>query len=144
MKRFICLLFVLVLIPIVSFSSDIDPIIGSWYIMLDYNEIPPTADSAGKEYMLFVIIFDETGNISCVTAESLENIGLYANGSILGTWSNNDGKYIVNMIGVGSNSAEFSDDRLLLQMTPTVWYSMQRLNKGSWYTDIIVRPLVNQ
>ena len=140
MKRLIALILAIVLFPVVSLSEEPDPIVGAWYIMLDYNEIPVSAETAGKDFMFYIVFFDEDGKISGVSGESLETTGLYANGSGVGSWSNVDGKYTVNMIGVGSNSAELSGDRLFLQMLPNVWYSMQRLNMGSWYSDIVSIP----
>lgn len=139
MKRFFCLLAVLVLLPFAVIAEEADPIIGTWYIMLDYTEYPQTAETNGKNYMLYILVFEESGTISGVSAESTNTTGLYGSASAVGTWSNDNGKYTVNLIGVGSNSAEFDNDRLLVQMTPNVWYSMQRMNKGNWYTDLIIR-----
>ena len=139
MKRLLCLFLALVLFPVVSLADDPDPIVGAWYIMLDYKDIPASTETAGKDFMFYILFFDEFGTVSGVSGESLESTGLYANGSGLGNWTKSGEKYTVNMIGVGETSAELSGDRLLLQMLPAVWYSMQRLNMGSWFSDIIVR-----
>ena len=139
MKKLFCLLLILLFVPLVSFSESADPILGAWYIMLDYTEYPVTAETENKNYMFYIMIFEENGTVSGVSGENLKTTGLYAYGSSVGTWSNDNGKYTVNMIGVGSNSAEFDGDRLLVQMTTNVWYSMQRMNKGGWYTDLIIR-----
>ena len=139
MKKLFCLLLVLLLVPFSTFADDPDPIVGAWYIMLDYTEYPQTADTENKNYMFYMMIFEENGTISGVSGESLKTTGLYASGSAIGTWSNDNGKYTFNMIGVGSNAAEFDGDRLLVQMTTNVWYSMQRMNKGNWYSDLIIR-----
>lgn len=140
MKKLITIILILaLLLPAAAPAEQQDPILGAWYIMLDYSEYPATAESAGKKYMLYIMIFEEDGTISGISGESLETTGLYANGSAIGTWQNNGGAYTVNMIGVGSNAAEFSGDRLLVQMTGNVWYSMQRMNWGGWYTDLVFR-----
>jgi len=140
MKKLLALILILVFLPVVSFADDPDPIVGAWYIMLDYNEIPVSAETAGKEFMFYIVFFDESGTISAVSGESLTSTGLYASGSAIGTWSKSGEKYTANMIGIGSNSAEISGDRLYLQMMPNVWYSMQRFHMGSWYSDIVVIP----
>lgn len=127
-------------LPLSQNPTGKDPIIGSWYIMLDYKEAPQTGETAGKNYMLYIMIFEESGTISAISGESLESSGLYANGSAVGTWSKDeDGRYTVNILGLGSNKAEISGDRLLVQMTQDIWYSMQRMNMGGWYTDMILR-----
>ena len=103
-----------------------------------------SASTIKRARMLYIIIFEESGTLSGISGVSLEGSGLTANGSSIGTWSKDGDKYIVNMVGVGSNSAMFFGQNLLVQMLPTVWYSMQRMNLGSWYTDIIVRPSANE
>ena len=143
MKRLLCLLLALVLFPVVSLADDPDPIVGAWYIMLDYKDYQ-VPETAGKNYMLYIMIFEESGVLSGISGESLEGSGLIANGSSIGTWSKDGDKYVINMIGVGSNSAMFFGRNLLVQMLPTVWYSMQRMNLGSWYTDLVVVPQTNE
>ena len=139
MKRFFCLLFVLFLLPIVSFADNQDPIVGAWYIMLDYREGPQTAETIGKTYMFYILFFEESGSISAVSGEATELTGLIASGSRVGQWINENGKYTLNIVGIGTTPAEFSDDRLLVQITTNIWYSLQRMNFGGWYTDMVVR-----
>ena len=139
MKKLITLLLILALLMPATVLADPDPIIGAWYIMLDYREYPETEQTAGKNYMMYIMIFEESGTISGVSAESAQDTGIAAACSAIGTWTNSDGKYTVNLIGIGSNSAEFIEDRLLVQMTQNVWYSMQRMNLGSWYSDLVYR-----
>jgi len=140
MKKLITIILAMALIlPTAAPAEDKDPIIGAWYIMLDYRDIPETPESAGKNYMIYIMIFDDSGSITGITAEDIQNSGMVAQGAAIGTWSKTDDGYTVNMIGVGSNRAEFSDDRLLVQMVQNVWYSMQRLNMGSWYNEIVIR-----
>ena len=137
MKRFICLLLVCLLFPLVSIADDPDPIVGAWYIMLNYKEYP-TAETEGKNYMIYIMICNEDGTIDGISAESNQS-GLTANGSGIGKWENRDGTYAISIIGLGRNPAEFSGDRLLVQMTENIWYSMQRMYFGDWYSDLVVR-----
>jgi len=140
MKNLFCVLLIVALIlPSACFADDPDPITGAWYIMLDYSEYPQSPETNGKNYMFYILVFEESGTISGMSAESTVTTGLFGSASAVGTWSNVNGKYTVNLIGVGSNSAEFDNDRLLVQMTPNVWYSMQRMNKGDWYSDLVIR-----
>ena len=138
MKKLLCLLLVFLFVPVFSFA-DPDPILGAWYIMFDYSEYPASPQTASKNYMIFIIVFEENGVISGISGESTDAAGLTASGSAIGTWKNENGSYTLNIVGVGSNSGEFSGDRLLVQMAPNVWYSMQRLNLGDWYTDLVIR-----
>ena len=138
MKKLIAIILILaLLLPAAALAAD--PIEGAWYIMLDYDDGPQTAETADKDYMFYIMIFEPSGTISGVSCEASKTTGLFANGSAVGTWSNNGGKYTVNVVGIGSNTAEFSGDRLLVQMTENVWYSMQKMNMGGWYTDLMFR-----
>ena len=116
-----------------------DPIIGAWYIMLDYRDGPQTAETIGKTYMLYVLVFEESGAISAVSGESTDITGLTAAGSRVGQWVNENGKYTLSIVGIGTTPAEFSGDRLLVKVTTNIWYSMQRMNLGGWYTDMVLR-----
>lgn len=133
------LLIVCMLVPAVAFADDQDPITGAWYIMLDYREGPQTSQTIGKTYMIYVLFFEESGSISAVSGEIMEATGLTASGTRVGTWVNSNGKYTVSIVGIGTYPAEFSGDRLLVQVTSSAWYSMQRMNVGNWYTDIVMR-----
>ena len=139
MKKLLSVVLLLCLLIPAACAEEQDPITGAWYIMLDYSEYPATAETAGKDYMLYIMIFEPSGRISAVSGESLQTTGLYAYGSTVGTWEKNGDAYTVSLIGVGINSAEFSGDRLLVQMTENVWYSMRRMDLANWYTDMIIR-----
>ena len=140
MKRIISVLLIICIVfPVCSFADDQDPIVGAWYIMLDYREGPQMAETAGKTYMFYILFFEGSGNISAVSGEATESFGLTASGSRVGQWVKENGKYSLSIVGIGTNPAEFSGDRLLVQVTTNVWYSMQRMNLGGWYTDMIVR-----
>ena len=137
MKRLITIILILAMLLPAAALADPDPIVGAWYVMLDYRQ-SPTPDYTGKTYMLYIMIFEEDGAISCISGEHLAT-GLYASGSTIGSWKNESGKYSVRVIGIEPGYAEFSEDRLLVQMTTNVWYSMQRMNMGDWDKELVIR-----
>ena len=137
MKKLITVLLILSMIMPAAALADSDPIVGAWYIMLDYRE-SPVPDYTGKSYMLYIMIFEEDGAISGISGEHLAT-GLYASGSTIGSWKKENGKYSVNVVGVAPGYAEFSENRLLVQMTTNVWYSMQRMNMGDWDKEMVIR-----
>lgn len=138
MKKLITIILVLAVILPAAAVADQDPILGAWYIMLDYSQYP-APETAGKNYMFYIMIFEESGIITGVSGESAQGTGLTVSGGTIGSWVNNGSNYTINMIGIGSNAGEFSGDRLLVQMTANVWYSMQRMNMGDWYKDMVIR-----
>ena len=139
MKKLTAVILILVLILPAIAVADPDPIVGAWYIMLDYTQYP-SPDAVGKEYMFYIMVFEEDGTISCVSAESTQDSGLTASGGTMGAWVNNgDNKYIISVLGIGTNKGELEGDRLFFQVTGNVWYSMQRMNMGDWYKDMVIR-----
>lgn len=139
MKRFIVLLLVFVLCVPYAVANNADPIVGGWYVMFDYRDLPASAETAGKNYMFYLLFFESDGTINGVSGENLQNTGIYANCSSLGTWSNNNGVYTVNVVGLGTSNPTIENDRLIFRMIDTIHYSMRRLECGSWYTDILYR-----
>lgn len=139
MKRFIVLLLVVVLCVPYAVADNADPIVGGWYVMFDYRDLPASAETAGKNYMFYLLFFESDGTINGVSGENLQSSGIYANCSSLGTWSNNNGVYTVNVVGLGTSNPTIENDRLIFRMIDTIHYSMRRLECGSWYTDILYR-----
>lgn len=137
MKKLLCVLLIIaLLVPVMAFADD--PIVGAWYVMFDYKDYPQSAETAGKNCMLYMLFFDQSGVISGLSAEYADT-GWTASASVVGTWSNSDGTYTVNLIGIGSFPAEFSNDRLLVKIAENAWYSMRSMEWSNWYTDIILR-----
>ena len=139
MKRFLSLF--LVLIFCISFSSaeEKDPIIGAWYIMLDYEQGPSSPESSDKNYMIYVLFFDEDGTVNALSGEELKSTGFYCQGSPVGKWSNDKGSYTVSIMGFGTDNPTIENDRLLFKVIDSVYYSMHRLDMCDWYTDIVYR-----
>lgn len=141
MKKLLCLILALaVLIPAAALAADPDPIVGAWYLTLDYRET--SSDDpiiAGKKYMVYILIFDESGTVYNMVAESNKNLGFYGSCSTAGAWVQSGGTYVVSLSNIGTCSPTIEDGRLIIRMTENVWYSMRRLEPGSWTDDLIVR-----
>ena len=88
MKRLITIILILSLAVPAAAVAETDPIVGGWYIMLDYHDMPyeDTSLTSGKNYMIYMLFFEENGSISGFSGESLQSIGFYGSGSTLGTW----------------------------------------------------------
>ena len=142
MKKLITLILILALfLPAAALAADPDPIVGGWYVSFDYRDSPYKDPSIeGKDYMFYILFFQDDGLISGVSGEHLTESGLTANAAGLGKWSNENGVYTASIIGLGSINPVFDGDRLLVEMASSVYYSMRRLEIGSWYTDLVIRP----
>ena len=139
MKKLLAIILILALLLPAAAMAAMDPIVGVWYIMLDYGEYPDPS-TEGKDIMFYVLLFDSKNVISAVTYERNKDGTMAAQAANMGTWSkNDDGTYTTNMIGAGTLKAVMNGDRLEVQMLEKIWYSMQRMNFGSWYTDILSR-----
>ena len=142
MKKLIAIIMIIaLLLPATVLADNPDPIVGAWYIMLNYNDMPyeDKSGSEGKNYMIYVMIFEDTGAISGISGESLQGIGFYGSGTPIGTWVNAGGKYTASVTGIGVINPAIEGDRLIVQMTTNVYYSMRRIEMGSWEDDLIIR-----
>jgi len=138
MKKLITIILIMALaLPALALAEP-DPIVGAWYMLIDYSRYP-FPEMQGKNYMIYVLIFEESGIISGISGESAQGDGLTASGSTLGAWVKNGDSYTVSMIGIGNNKAEFHGDRLHVQMLDNIWYSLQRMDFSDYYTDVIVK-----
>lgn len=142
MKKLIAVALILALLLPAFALAEPDPIVGAWYVMFNYDDIPYTADVGGREYMLYILFFEDDGTVSGATIEALEDNTFSANASVIGKWSSKNGVYNVSIIGMGESTAELKEDRLIIAAYESVYYSMQRINWSSWYTDLIVKPTV--
>lgn len=140
MKKLITITLILaMLMSAAALAETPDPIVGAWYLMLDYSNAPQTGETKDMKYSVLVMIFEEDGTLSCLSGDSTKTNGLTGQGAAVGTWQKNGGAYTVNIIGSGSNRAELKDGRLLVEIMQYTWYSMRPLECGSWYSDIVVR-----
>ena len=136
MKKLIAVILILaLLLPAAALAAD--PIMGAWYIMLDYSAYP--ADSGGKSLLLYVLLFDNQGKVFATTTEIMMDNTVNSLGDCVGEWSNNDGVYTVSLIGIGTSNPTIEDDRLIIKMYENIHYSMRKLDFGSWYTDLVMR-----
>lgn len=140
MKKLITITLILaLLLPVAVLAEAPDPIVGAWYMMLDYRQGPQTAETKGKKLMILIMIFEEDGTLSWITSDSDETNGIVVQGETVGTWSRNGNNYNVNIIGTGTNRAELTDDRLLVEVMQNAWYTMRPMELGSWYSDVVFR-----
>lgn len=140
MKKLLSLLLVLaLLLPAASALCDDDPIVGAWYVMFDYKTYPDQSSVVGKDRMIYILFFEPDGTIIGMTMDKPVTGDADLQYDVLGTWTNSSGSYSLSIIGMGTSGAQFSGDRLEVQMMSNVWYSMQRMNMSDWYTDLIVR-----
>lgn len=137
MKRLITIILIITLAVPAAVIAEQDPIVGGWYIMFDYHDMPYTDPSAdGKNYMIYTLFFEESGTIAGFSGESTQNIGFLGSGATYGTWQKDGDVYTVNLFGIGASHPVISNGRLYIQVM-NVYYSMRRLFWASWEKDLI-------
>ena len=123
MKRFVCILFVILFLPVVALADSPDPIVGCWYMYYDKSVAPemetafPDADIAVTLYF-----FNESGIIYAINSQASGAYGS-AEYASSGKWVKNDYGYTVSIIGFGECTSYLQDDSLLLQIPNASAYS---------------------
>lgn len=139
-KLFAVILILALIIPAVSMAAEPDPIVGAWYLMLDYTKSPYEDSSfENKNYMIYVLFFEEDGTVSGFSGESIQGVGFYGAGTIRGTWLHAGDIYAANISGFGTSNPTIEDGRLILWASGNIYYSMRRLEWSSWTDDLIYR-----
>ena len=141
MKKLITLLLILALaLPALALAEEPDPIVGAWYVMLDYTEYPgSTKEIEGRSYKIHIIKFEVDGSFSLINTIAMQTGEIESMGSKMGKWEKAENGYVLSMYGGGTNKAEFSEGNLLVQVMKEAWYVMHPMIIGDWYTDFIFR-----
>ena len=112
MKRLIIILFVFLFIPIYSISESTDPIVGCWYMCIDTKEAAPELYGQGYVFGVFILVFNENGNIIGTELDFKESSGENVNLTYIGKWEKDGNNYKTSIVANGVNKAWFEDDLL--------------------------------
>lgn len=139
MRKWICLILVLICLPVVAFSDETDPIIGSWYFNIDLSVTPELkASFPDFDQIVVIYFFGNNGFIYCsdLQIKDLNGESLY---SVVGRWTKDDSSYYVNILGVGENiKTHIIDDYILMEVPNMPYYmKMQKLLAFNPYQDYI-------
>ena len=139
MKRFFCLLFVLIFFPVVSFCDGLDPIVGCWYMYYD-KVFTPEMESAfpGVDKTICVYVFSENGTINLTGAQVVGAEGT-PEYSVGGKWEKSGGSYLVSIIGYGECKSIIENDSLLLEIesAPGYYMALRKMYPFNPYKDYV-------
>ena len=147
MKKLICLLLVFVLVlPVVSFAEDPDPIVGCWYVVFDVNQFPESYQKAFKQnihirdtvFETHVFWFTEDGEIYNSIANFRSRQSEAAGSPIIGTWSKGEnGKYTTVISStISLNSAYIEDGVLYAKYLSDYYIPFRKMYPLDFKTDI--------
>lgn len=141
MKKLFCLLLVLLLVPLVAFSDEQDPIVGCWYIY--YNKsITPEMESIYPDcdICFTIYVFDNSGVVYASNSIILGTAGK-SEYSTAGKWEKTESGYNIGLLGVGEGNAFIENDYLLLavQNTSDYYAKFRKLYNFNPYKDYVRR-----
>ena len=114
MKKLFCLLLVLLFVPIVAFSDDLDPIVGCWYMYYDKAKTPEM-ESLFENYdkLISIYIFNESG-VVYIAGASIAGTEGTPEYTPAGKWEKTGDSYRVSLIGFVENALSYCEDDSLL------------------------------
>ena len=133
MKKLFCLLFVLVLLPIVAFADD--DIVGSWYMCFDKNATPEFASAFQDcDVIISVYTFWADGTITLFENDITDKSGtpIY---TPTGKWEKTSSGYTYSIISLGSGAAIVDNDYIYLEVSTPVYLRLHKLIPLDPYTD---------
>ena len=71
MKKILSLILILALaVPALALAENTDPIVGAWYVLFDYKELPSQPAIEGKDYMLNMFFFEPSGAMTFLVMDA--------------------------------------------------------------------------
>ena len=138
MKKLICLLFVLLLLPCAAFASE--SIVASWYMLYDKSACPEIASNfQNMDLIVSAYSFLDDGSIMLSENDIKDKSGTFVS-SIVGKWERGFIGYTYNIIGFGSGKCFVEDDLLYLQLNDTnIYLTFRRMIPLDPYRDYVSR-----
>lgn len=134
MKKLLCLLLVLLLVPLVSFADDQDPIVGIWYMCSDFVDEPDI-------YLEFYIfIFTSEGSIiSSMYDLSDDGTTTMKDYHVLGAWTKDDDKYYINWCFKGAEELVFDKETMFFPITDEYKLRAHKMERINYVKDFVFR-----
>ena len=138
MKKFICLLLVLLIVPFFAYADDTDSLVGSWYVSTGFLDNIDSNDDIYLEF--YVLHFTPSGDIF-ISKYDINNEGVTTieDYTIIGLWSYNSNKYYIRIGAKGPQELAIEDDSLFFQVTEDCMFRFQRMQQIDYIKD--VKPL---
>ena len=122
MKKFICLLLVMLFLPVFSFADDPDPIVGFWYTLIDVDDIPEKNRqrlleypfSTGIQFEILILRFTENGEIYRTVSDFFEHRSESYDGAIVGTWTKDENSEYHTVLTSKFEKAYFLGEKLVV------------------------------
>lgn len=136
MKKIICVLLVLLLLPIIAFADD--EIVGSWYWYFDKNCYPELASNyEDSDFIMCIYTFWADGTVSLTDNVVKDKVGDPSFGAS-GKWEKDDSVYNVSLVGLGVGNCFIENDYLYILMeSPDKYAIFRRMIPFNPYTDYV-------
>ena len=139
MKRMFCLLLALLLVPLVAFSDDQDPIVGCWYIFYD-SYVAPEMSSIfpGTDKSLSILFFNKDGTVYDLYAEIVDD-NCTPEYAVAGKWQLINDLYVFSIIGTGRRIVTVTPDALYVKLPDAddLCITYKRMYTFDPYTDYV-------
>lgn len=137
LKKIALALLIVCLLPVYALA-DPDPIIGAWYVDIEFSEGPKIAETENYIRAIMILTFEESGDISLSEIDYTPNNVEAVSAAICGKWERSGlVGYTTSIIGIGVNDAYIRDGVLYVIIADGVYYGFHRMDHFGWYTELI-------
>ena len=124
MKRFLCLLAVLMLFPFASLAEEADPaIVGKWSFYYDITHMPEEVQKVmDSSLMVYDLYLFADGSVYMTSMDSSKKTQKpdFSYGALSGVWLGSADNFVVRIGSTGTFDAKIEDGYLLLYMTKSL------------------------
>lgn len=137
MKRLLCIILVFILLPVLAIAENPDPIIGSWYMMINIKGSPLEATAPDYTRTIIILTLEESGNV-ILSEIDFKGEKLETNTPMVcGEWKKNGSEYSISIISTGTVRAFINKELLHIDLYNSgIYFGLRKMEPLDLYTDI--------
>lgn len=137
MKRLLCIILVFILLPVLAIAENPDPIIGSWYMMINIKGSPLEATAPDYTRTIIILTLEESGNVILSEIDFKGEKVETNTPMVCGEWKKNGSEYSISIISTGTVRAFINKELLHIDLYNSgIYFGLRKMEPLDLYTDI--------
>lgn len=137
MKRLLCIILVFILLPVLAIAENPDPIIGSWYMMINIKGSPLEATAPDYTRTIIILTLEESGNVILSEIDFKGEKVETNTPMVCGEWKKNGSEYSISIISTGKVRAFINKELLHIDLYNSgIYFGLRKMEPLDLYTDI--------
>jgi hypothetical protein len=128
---------VFILLPVLTIAENPDPIIGSWYMMINIKGSPLEATAPDYTRTIIILTLEESGNVILSEIDFKGEKVETNTPMVCGEWKKNGSEYSISIISTGKVRAFINKELLHIDLYNSgIYFGLRKMEPLDLYTDI--------